>query len=179
VKDPAWNGEWRAATTRAGDRWSAEVAIPFTTLGMAAPSASNKQPWHFVLIRDRNVLDEIPKFHRYAQMLHQADFAIVVCGDLSLQEEGFLVQDCSAATQNILLAAHSLGLGAVWLGVYPSGYRMGDVRALLGLPENVIPVSIVSAGYPAETKEPACRFDVLRSPAVAAASPDTMSLDGT
>jgi len=88
--------------------------------GMNAPSAANRQPWRFVIINDRETLNQITTFHHYSLMLHQAPIAILVCGDSErAYERGYLALDCSAATQNILLAAHSLGLGAVWLGIYP------------------------------------------------------------
>jgi nitroreductase len=87
---------------------------------MNAPSSSNGQPWHFVVVSDRKLLDEIPRFHAYSGMLKEAPLAVVVCGDTSLEKtKGVWVQDCSAATQNLLLAARALGLGSVWLGVYP------------------------------------------------------------
>ena len=131
--------------------------------GMAAPSAGNEQPWHFVVINDRSVLDAIPKFHPYSEMLKHAHHAIVVCADLSLQKyEGYWVQDCSAATQNMLLMAQELGLGSVWLGVYPLEDRIKGLKDLLGLPQSVIPLCILPIGYPAETKGPANRFDPSR-----------------
>lgn len=131
--------------------------------GMAAPSAGNEQPWHFIVINDRNVLNEIPKFHPHSEMLKEASHAIVVCGDLSLQKfEGYWVQDCSAAMQNMLLMVQELGLGSVWLGIYPMKDRIKALKDLLGLPESVTPLSIMSIGYPAETKEPADRFNPSR-----------------
>jgi len=126
---------------------------------MAAPSAGNQQPWHFVVLTDRALLDEIPKFHQYAQMVKQAPLVIAVCGDLEKQiHEGYWVQDCSAATQNLLLAAHSLGLGAVWLGVYPRENRVKGIKKLLRLPEGIMPLCLVAIGWPAEEKPPAKRF---------------------
>jgi len=130
---------------------------------MSAPSASNEQPWEFVIIDDRRILDEIPKFHHYAHMLKEASWAIAVCGDLNLEMvSGYWVQDCSAATQNILLAAHARGLGAVWLGVYPREERVKAAQKLLELPENVIPLCFISIGYPAEKKPPANRYSESR-----------------
>ena len=132
-------------------------------VAMSAPSASNEQPWHFVVIDDRRIMDDIPKFHSYSQMLTEAPLAIVVCGDLLLAKgKGWWVQDCSAATQNILIAANAKGLGAVWLGVYPREQRVEGVRKLLGLPEHIIPLCIVSIGYPAERKPPSNRYDPAR-----------------
>ena len=131
--------------------------------GMAAPSAGNQQPWHFIVIDDREILSEIPKCHPYSKMLNEASCAIVVCGDVTLQRfEGYWVQDCSAATQNMLLMATELGLGSVWLGVYPREERVEALKTLLKIPEHVIPLSIISLGYPAEEKEPNNRFDETR-----------------
>ncbi len=131
--------------------------------GMAAPSAGNQQPWHFIVIRDREMLDQITTFHPYAQMLKESNCAIVVCGDVSLEKhERYWVQDCSAATQNMLLMAHDLGLGSVWLGVFPVEERVQPLRKLLNLPEGVIPLAVLPVGYPAESKKPADRFDQSR-----------------
>ncbi|MCX8131028.1 MAG: nitroreductase family protein [Clostridia bacterium] len=138
---------------------SEEIIEKIIRAGMAAPSAGNEQPWHFIVINDRSVLNEIPKFHPYAKMLAEVDNAIVICGDLTLEKyEGFWVQDCSAATQNMLLMVHDLGLGSVWLGVYPIEERVKALKELLGLPENIIPFSVLPIGHPAESKEPANRF---------------------
>jgi nitroreductase len=128
--------------------------------GMAAPSANNQQPWHFVVIDDHSILDEIPKFHPYSQMLREASAAVLVCGDTSLDRGGGMwVQDCAAATENILLAAHAKGIGAVWLGVFPREERYLTIREMLGMPENVVPFSIVSLGFPAERKAASNRFN--------------------
>jgi len=92
--------------------------------GMYAPSASNQQPWHFIVINKREILNKIRDVHPYAKMLSEAQLAILVCGDHDLElSKGYWVVDCSAATQNILLAAHGMGLGAVWLGVHPREER--------------------------------------------------------
>jgi len=126
---------------------------------MSAPSARNEQPWHFVVIRERSTLLEIPKFHPYSAMLVEASLAILVCGDPTLEAHpGQWVEGCSAATQNILLAAHALGLGAVWLGVHPRPQRIEPMRKMLDIPEEVIPFALVSIGYPAEQKPRAERF---------------------
>jgi len=118
---------------------------------MYAPSACNAQPWQFVVIEDRRLLREVPNIHPYAAMAAQAPLAILVCGDTSLEKvPGYWVIDCAAAVQNLLLAAHTLGLGAVWTGVYPQQERVEGFRRLLGLPRNVIPHSLVPLGYPAE-----------------------------
>lgn len=120
---------------------------------MSAPSAGNERPWHFVVITDRQTLDAIPKIHNYSQMLTSAPLAILVCGDTTLaKHQDFWVQDCSAATENILIAANAEGLGAVWLGVYPREERVTGIRSLLGIPVHVIPFALVSLGFPAENK---------------------------
>jgi nitroreductase len=131
--------------------------------GMASPSAHNRQPWHYVVIRDKATLIEIPKFHPYSKMLEQAALAIVVCGDSELDgETGFWVQDCAASTENILLAATATGLGAVWLGVHPNEGLVKSLKALLKLPEKITPFCIISVGHPAEQKLPANRYDEKR-----------------
>jgi nitroreductase len=118
---------------------------------MHAPSACNQQPWQFVVIEDRKLLREVPKINSYAAMAAEAPVAILVCGDSSLETvPGYWVIDCSAAVQNLLLAAHALGLGAVWTGVYPQQERVEGFRRLLSLPKNVTPHSLVPLGYPAE-----------------------------
>jgi nitroreductase len=126
---------------------------------MAAPSAGNEQPWHFIVVRDRASLDAIPQFHPYSAMLKHASVAVVVCGDLTREKfKGFWVQDCSAATENLLLAAAARGLGAVWTALYPMEDRVAGMRKLLGLPEHVVPLSLVPIGYPAEYPGKAERF---------------------
>jgi nitroreductase len=130
---------------------------------MSAPSAGNQQPWHFVVIKDRSILDEIPKYHPYSEMLKEASVAILVCGDLkSEKHKGFWVQDCSAATQNILIAAHAKGLGAVWLGIYPDEQRADAIRELLDMPGHIVPLSLIPVGYPAEKKPRPDRYDASR-----------------
>jgi nitroreductase len=142
---------------------SAELVHQLLDAAMNAPSSSNGQPWHFIVIDDRRVLDEIPKFHPYSSMLKESPVAIVVCGDVKLEKaKGIWVQDCSAATENILIAARALGLGSVWLGMFPVDERVAGARKLFGLPDNVIPHSIIAIGYPGETKPPANRYNAER-----------------
>jgi nitroreductase len=138
-----------------------ELVNELIQAAMAAPSANNQQPWHFVIIKDRQTLDQIPKFHPYSTMLKQAQLAIAVCGD-SVIQPAFWIQDCSAACENILLAAHSKGLGAVWLAVYPRQDRIDGLRQLLNLPETIIPLSLVSLGYPASNKPLENRYDTAK-----------------
>jgi nitroreductase len=127
--------------------------------GMQAPSAVNQQPWQFVIIDDHTILDEIPKFHPFSKMLPHAPLAILVCGDESLfKRKERWMQDCSAATENMLIAAHALGLGAVWLGFYPDTQREQKIAELLHLPPTIHPFGMVSLGFPAETPQPEDRF---------------------
>ena len=130
---------------------------------MAAPSAGNQQPWHFVVLRDRETRRAITGFHPYARMLPDAPVAVLVCGDPSSGKwPQMWEQDCSAATENILVEAAALGLGAVWLGVHPIEERVTGLRELLGVPEHVVPFSIVPVGHPAEHKGPSARYDPAR-----------------
>lgn len=127
--------------------------------GMAAPTAVNVQPWHFVVVNDKAKLEELAAANpRGGRMLNDAPLAIVVCGDLTKTLEGkgqeFWIQDCSAATENILLAAHALGLGAVWTAGYPMEERTSSLCATLKLPETIIPLCAIVIGHPAETPEP-------------------------
>ncbi len=124
--------------------------------GMAAPTAVNRQPWHFVVVTNREKLVSLGAGRN--RMLEQCPLAIVVCGNLekalSGQAQEYWVQDCSAATQNILLAAHALGLGAVWTGVYPIDQRVSTVSSLLQLPDTLKPLCVIAIGYPAESPMP-------------------------
>lgn len=138
---------------------SAETIRALLEAGMAAPSANNNHPWHFVVVTERAILDAIPKFHRYSRMLFEATLAILVCGDTNFEPNpGYMAQDLSAAVENILLAAHAQGLGAVWLGICPRKRRMAGIKQLLHLPENITPFALISMGYPAEQKPPSGRY---------------------
>ncbi|MGM0368326.1 MAG: nitroreductase family protein [Actinomycetota bacterium] len=127
---------------------------------MAAPTAGNQQEWEFIVIKDRHTLNSIPKVHPYATMLKKAPLAIAICADRDRESHvGYWVQDCAAATQNILLEAQHLGLGACWLGIYPREKRVKGLKEILSLPDNVMPLSLVAVGNPADKKKPADRFD--------------------
>jgi nitroreductase len=140
-----------------------EILENLLQAGFSAPSAGNQQPWHFVLLDDRKILNVIHTFHPSAKMLTDADKAILVCGDLHLEKfKGYWMIDCAAATENILLAAHSLGLGACWLGMYPREGRIAGMRKLLQLPSHIIPFALVSLGYPAEIKSREERYNKSR-----------------
>lgn len=120
---------------------------------MAAPTAGNKQPWEFVVITEREILDSIPGIIKASQMAKKSQLAIAICG---LPENSFpgnlseyWVQDCSAATENMLIAANAIGLGAVWCGAYPdSNGRVAQLQKLLNLPERIVPLNVVVIGYP-------------------------------
>jgi nitroreductase len=128
---------------------------------MAAPSASNIKPWHFVVVSDRETLDNLAEDHPYGKMLFEAPLCIAVCGDSTLSAR-YWVQDCSAATENLLLAVAALGLGAVWLGVHPIAERVAAVREVLNLPETIVPLNLISIGHPAEQKESRTQYDKKR-----------------
>lgn len=139
---------------------SEEIVEKLLKAAMAAPSAGNQQPWEFVVLRDKEVMRKITEFHPYSKMLLNTDVAIVICGDEAKEKfKGYWVQDCSAAAENILLAAEAMGLGAVWLGVYPMEDRVSSLKELLNLPDSVIPLSIIPVGYPDEQRKPADRFN--------------------
>jgi len=141
------------------NRVPAEAVEQILRAGMAAPSAANEQPWHFVVITERKTLVQVPAFHPHAHMLKEAALAILVCNDSALElSKGRGVLDCSAATQNMLLAAHDLGLGAVWVGIFPVEERMNGMRKLLNMPARIVPISLVSIGYNSEGPRMEDRF---------------------
>lgn len=135
-----------------------EIITKLLHAGMAAPTALNAQPWHFIVIRDQGLLSSLSVASPYMGLLSDAPLAIAVCGDLQKKaqaEEGiYWVHDACAATENILLAAHALGLGAVWTGSYPVESRYKVTQKVLSLPESMVPVSIIAIGYPAMPVEP-------------------------
>lgn len=125
----------------------------FIKAGMNAPSAGNEQPWHFIIINEREVLDELATAHPYAKMLYQAPAAILMCGEPALERyKGFWVQDCSAATENILLEIADQGYGGFWIGVYPNENYIRDISRILGIPKGIIPFALIGLGHPAEEK---------------------------
>jgi len=137
-----------------GEKIDEEVIRSMIKAGMYAPSANNRRPWHFIIVDEREILDKIMKVHPYSSMLSEASHAVIVCGDEKLENgPGYYIIDCSAATQNILLAAHALGYGAVWLGVEPRSERKHAIRQIFGLPDHIYPVSIISIGVPVKIPE--------------------------
>jgi len=139
---------------------SREILEELVKAGMYAPSAVNCQPWHYIVIDDRALFAKIMEVHPYAKMLEDAQSAILVCGDEKLQHsDGYWIVDCGAATQNILLAAHAKGLGAVWLGLHPREERKKKIKELFQLPGHVQPFSLISLGWPAEEKDIPDRYN--------------------
>jgi nitroreductase len=131
--------------------------------GMMAPSAGNQQPWQFIVVTDAAILAKIPDVHPYAAMATEAPVSILVCGDVKLEKhKGFWVQDCSAAIQNMLLAAHALGLGSVWTGIYPREDRVEGFRKLFKLPPHIIPLALLPVGYPGQKTGQLDRFQAER-----------------
>jgi len=131
--------------------------------GMAAPTAGDKRPWSFILINKKDELNALAEGLMWGQMLKKAGGAIVVCGIPSRSfagvESEFWIQDCSAATENILLAAEAKGLGAVWIGVHPSAERINTVRNILNIPPDVVPLNVISIGYPIGDEKPKNKFN--------------------
>ncbi len=127
----------------------AELLDQVIRAAMLAPSAGNQQPWHFIVVTDREQLDQVPTFHPYCKMITKAPAAIVICGEPDGKKwPAFWAQDCSAAAQNLLLAARALGLGTVWAGVFPEEDRMSGARKLFGIPDSVFPFAIIPIGWP-------------------------------
>ena len=126
--------------------------------GMAAPSANNRRPWHLVSITKRETLDSLAEAHPYGKMLLEATAAIAVCGDTTVAPD-YWIQDCSAATENILVAAAGLGLGSVWLGCHPRAERVEAIRDILEIPPEFGILSLIAIGHPGEEKEPRTQYE--------------------
>ncbi|ACU90344.1 nitroreductase family protein [Desulfomicrobium baculatum] len=138
---------------------SPEMIETIIKAAMAAPSAGNQQPWHFIVITDRTKLDAIPAFHPYSKMVLQAPAAILLCGDPDGKKwPTFWDQDLSAATQNMLLTARDLGLGTVWVGVFPEKDRMEGFRKLFAIPDNIHPFALIPIGWPDGQFEAVSRY---------------------
>lgn len=140
-----------------GEKISNEQIQTLLHCAMAAPTAMNKQPWAFIVITEDSLLQQMGQAFPFSRCGNGAACAFVMCGDMSKalpgEGQGFWINDVSAATENLLLAAHAMGLGAVWTGVYPSTDRTPQVQQMLGLPENILPMCIVPVGVPAEQPE--------------------------
>jgi len=126
---------------------------------MYSPSAMNLQAWQFIVIDDKGILVETIKSIPYAEMLRQSAAAIIVCGDSLVEKnESWLLQNCSAAIQNILLSAHGLGIGSCWIAIHGMDDVYKNIKAQFNLPENIVPVSLISLGYPDEVVKAEERF---------------------
>ena len=129
--------------------------------GMTAPSAMNKQPWRFILITDEKIKQEVVKISKYAQMMLQSPFSVLVCGDTDASYLDYWKIDCSACIQNMLLASCALNIGSVWTGI--SGDEMiNDYKKLFNLPENIIPHSLIVFGYSNVPFEERNYFDITK-----------------
>jgi nitroreductase len=141
-----------------------EILIDLLKAGMAAPSASNSRPWEFILVTDEKPLGELQSSLAYGK--YNAPAAVVVCANLSIAKNEsayrFWVQDCSAASENILIAAAGMGLGTVWIGAYPKEDVIKTLRKILEIPEEVYPLNIIYVGYPAEDKDARTQFEESR-----------------
>lgn len=126
--------------------------------GMAAPSSKDRRPWEFIIVTDRKLLDAMGEGLPLARMLKDTKQAIVVCGDTVKSENAWYL-DCSAAAQNILLAAESMGLGAVWTAAYPYPDRIKVVREVLNLPNHLIPLTVIPVGYPQGSDKAKVKFN--------------------
>ena len=141
---------------------SEEAVTALLQAAMAAPSAMTKDPWRFVTVRDRQMLANLATLHPGAAMLSSAAMAIVACGDLDAAFErsiSYLLQDCSAAIENLLLAAHAQGLGACWVGVHPGEPLIKKLREWLALPASIVPVAVISLGQPGEQQPSRTRYN--------------------
>jgi nitroreductase len=148
----------RAYTPQAVDPGQVECLL---RAAMAAPSSKNRRPWHFVVVSQAAARQALATQLPYAKMLNEAPLSIVVCGDTTVHTGDAAiswVMDCSAATENLLLAAAAMGLGAVWTGVYPYEDRISAVRKALALPENIVPLNVIAAGHPAKLPAPKDRW---------------------
>lgn len=155
-----------AITTRSSIRKFTNQEIDIETIdtvlnaGFCAPSAKNKRPWHFILVRKKNVLFEISNINSNHKMVQEAACCIIICGDKIVEGiNEFLIEDCSAAIQNMLLAINGLGLGGVWCGIHTGGNVYKRIIEIIELPEKVIPIGMIAIGYPAEQKKGIYRFE--------------------
>ena len=153
----------KSVRTYADTAVSRDQLILLVKAGMAAPTACDKRPWDFIVITDKERLKQLADALPFAKMAERAAAAIVVTGDLSRQCNGndasYWMLDCSAASENILLAAESMGLGAVWTAVFPESDRIASVRKILGIPEGVVPLNLICMGVPKGKDEPKDKFD--------------------
>ena len=153
--------ERRSCRQYTGEPVSDEMLKTLLQAGMNAPSANNSQPWEFLVLRDEPLKAAVSAVGPYWGMLKDAPLGIMVLANLEgyrSSHTDFFIQDCSAATENILLAVHAMGLGSVWLGLYPNMERVKAVRTLCSIPEDIIPVTLISIGHPAQMPHPHTTF---------------------
>lgn len=140
----------RSYTDKPIDKDTTEILL---RAAMAAPSAGNKQPWRFVVVDNRDILEYISENFPTMSMARHSQLAVIFCGDMkaTFEAEGkdYWIEDVSASSENLLLAAHALGLGAVWCGIYPLSDRIDKFSKLLHLPSDIIPLGCICLGYPA------------------------------
>ncbi len=138
-----------------GEQINDSIVDKILRAGMAAPTAANQQPWQFIVVNEQNLKDSITAAFEYTKMVANCSFAVMVCGNMDnlfegdIPDGGFWVEDCSAASENMLLAAHALGIGGVWCGIYPLKDREQRLRSILKLPSNLTPLNVMAFGYPA------------------------------
>lgn len=155
----------RSIRKYAGGQISEELIHDLLEAGMAAPSAVQKDPWSFIVVRKQANLNSIANLLPSGTMLADSELGLVVCGDLEKAHDGqlsYLLQDCSAAIENILLAANALGIGACWLGVHPRQERLKGLREILDIPQDILPLAVISMGSPGEEKPPRTRYSADR-----------------
>jgi nitroreductase len=157
----------KCITTRRSVRKYKEKKVPdkivekLLTCAMQAPSGVNEQCWEFIVVRDKELLAKIPKINYYSGMAKKAPLAIITCINLKKEStwfRGLGIQDVSASTENLLLSAHALGLGAVWTAIHPNEGKVKKTREIFNLPDYVIPLAIIPIGYPNEKIKPVNRF---------------------
>ena len=144
--------------TKESDGSNQTLETIFNRKSVAAPSSRDRRPWEFVIVTDRDLLDKMGDGLPLARMLKETKQAIIVCGDTVKSENAWQL-DCSAAAQNILLAAESMGLGAVWTAAYPYPERMKIIQDALQLPEHILPLTVIPLGYPTGIEKPKDKYN--------------------
>ncbi len=136
-----------------------EIVKKILSAAMMAPSAKDSRTWHFILVKDQDKKNRIKDVHPYVGMVTESPLSILICGDLTREKfQGFWPQECSAAMQNLLLAAHASGLGAVWTGVYPVEERILKFKEIFNLPEHIIPLGLAVVGWPDQERKSKERY---------------------
>jgi nitroreductase len=153
--------ERKSVRTYSDKEISEEIILDLLKAGMSAPSSRDRRPWQFIVISDKTILEDLGAKLANATMLKDANKAIIVCGDSIISDNCWFL-DCSTAAQNILLAAESMKIGAVWTAVYPYIDRENIVRTFFQLPENIRVLSVIPLGYPLEEESPKDKFDETR-----------------